>query len=116
MAGQTSDNMKGTDNTRDSTDWTHLAVVFAAFSVSGVLSVGFSRMLLNVVLNLDGSIWSGSWTYRLAYLLVGPPAYSLILVAVGTLMGKHAYFRHRVLRTWGRLLPWRAVERGLSRK
>ena len=76
----------------------------------------FSQFLLKGVMNLEGDIWSGPWSYRIAYLLLITPSYSLILVAVGTLLGKHSYFKQRVLRTWGYLLPKHLYRRIVSNK
>ena len=88
-----------------SVDWFHWAIVTVVFSITGVLSLLFSRFLLSGILHLEGGIWSGPWSFRIAYLLVIPPFYSVALVVVGTFFGKHTYFRQRVVRTWGRLLP-----------
>jgi hypothetical protein len=33
------------------------------------------------------------------------PSYSLLLLVTGTVFGKGAYFRMRVRRVWGRVLP-----------
>ena len=96
------------DSANKPVDWLHYLIVFIAFGITGFLSVLFSRFLLGGVLDLGGDIWSGPWSYRIAYLLLMPPSYSVILVVVGSLLGKHAYFRRRVLGMWGRLLPGRA--------
>ncbi len=85
----------------------HWSIVASVFTITGILSMLFGRLLLNGILHLDGNLWSGPWSYRIAYLLLIPPFYSVTLVAVGTLLGKHAYFKNRVLRMWSRLLPWR---------
>ena len=82
----------------------HYAIVFVVFGITGTLAALFSRLLLNTILDMDGSLWSGPWTYRLAYLALIPPSYSILLLGVGTLFGKHAYFKKRVLRIWGRPL------------
>ena len=96
------------DLTRASFDWFHWTIVAVVFGITGVLSLMFSRVLLNGMLHLEGGLWSGPWSYRIVYLLLIPPFYSVALVVVGTFFGKHAYFRRRVVRTWGRLLPrWR---------
>lgn len=85
--------------------WGHWAVVLLVYSITGSLSILLSRALLGNILGLDGGLLSGPWSYRIAYLLIVPPAYSVTLVLVGTIFGKHAYFKGRVLRIWGRLLP-----------
>ena len=95
--------------TRKPVDWQHWAIVIAVFSITGTLSVLLSEWLLQGVLNLEGGVWSGPWSYRVVYLLLIPPFYSVTLLVVGSLFGKHRYFKRHVLRTWGRLLPRRRV-------
>ncbi len=87
----------------------HYAVVILVFGLTGSLFVAvlalavavLSRVLLNGLLGMDGSLWAGGWGYRAAYLALIPPSYSVMLVAIGTLFGKHHYFRRRALRVWG---------------
>ena len=86
-------------------DWTHWTIVVVVFSITGFSAMLFGHFLLRSVLQLDGDLWSGPWSYRLFYLLLIMPVYSVTLVAVGTLLGKHAYFKQRVLRMWGFLMP-----------
>ena len=83
----------------------HYGVIFLAFGVTGGLTVLLSRLVLNGLLGLDGSLISGPWSYRLVYLALIPPVYSATLLAVGTLMGKRAFFQRRVVRLWGWALP-----------
>ena len=83
----------------------HYAVVFLVFGVTGGLTVFLSRLVLNGALGLDVSLVSGPWSYRLVYLALIPPVYSAILLSVGTLVGKRAFFQRRVVRLWGWALP-----------
>lgn len=83
----------------------HYAVIFVAFGVTGGLTVLVSRLVLNGLLGLEGSFVSGPWSYRLIYLALIPPVYSATLFAVGTLLGKRAFFQRRVVRLWGWALP-----------
>ncbi len=88
----------------------HWVIVIAVFSITGSLAVRLSGLVLKDVLGLEGSFWGGgflggSWTYRLVYLLLIPPAYSTLLAIIGTLFGKGPYFRARVVKMWRRLLP-----------
>ena len=83
----------------------HYGVIFLAFGVTGGLTVLLSRLVLNGLLGLDGSLISGPWSYRLVYLALIPPVYSATLLAVGTLLGKRAFFQRRVVRLWGWALP-----------
>ena len=92
------------DWVRQPIDWLHIAIVLAVFSITGFLSALFSGFLLRDILQLEGGIWSGPWSYRIAYVVLITPSYSAMLVLVGTLAGKHTYFKQRVLRMWGRML------------
>lgn len=77
----------------------------SVFSITGLSALVFSRVLFNVILDLEGSLWSGPWSYRALYLSVIPPFYSATLVLVGAIFGKRDYFATRVLKMWGRLIP-----------
>jgi len=89
----------------------HWLLVFVVFGITGSLSVLFSRFLLQNILNLEGGLISGPWSYRVVYLALIPPFYSLTLVTVGTVLGKGEYFRTRVVQMWLRLLPARLRRR-----
>lgn len=79
----------------------HYALVILVFGLTGSAAAALSRLLLNGLSGMDGSLWSGGGGYRAAYLALIPPSYSVMLVAIGTLFGKHHYFRRRALRVWG---------------
>ena len=83
----------------------HYAVVFVVFGVTGGIALLLSRLVLNGLLGLDGSFIAWPWAYRIAYLALILPSYSVILIAVGTLLGKRDFFQRRVMRLWGWLLP-----------
>ncbi len=85
--------------------WLHWLIVIVVFSITGSLAVWVARLLLHDALGLEGGFWTGPWTYRLAYLALIPPCYSVMLVIVGTVFGKGVYFRSRAVRMWSRLLP-----------
>ncbi len=86
-------------------NWPHLITILAVYSITGTLALQLSRLILNGALHMDGSFVSGPWAFRGAYILVMPPIYSLMLIAIGTVFGKYHYFRQRVLKMWGRILP-----------
>lgn len=46
------------------------------------------------VLGLEGSMKEGPWAYRICSIVIMSPIYSVLLVVVGTVFGRHAYFRH----------------------
>lgn len=80
----------------------HYLVVGIVFAITGTLAAILSRLLLNELLGLAGSFWGGPRSYQGVYLLLIPPSYSILLMAVGTLFGKREYFTQRVIRTWRR--------------
>ena len=106
---QTADYSKRRPGLRSGANWLHWATILAVYSITGTLATLLSRIILNGGLQIEGSLISGPWAYRGVYLLVIPPLYSLMLIAVGTAFGKHLYFRQRVVRMWGRLLPLKRV-------
>lgn len=89
-------------------DLRHWLIVMIVFGITGFSALVFSRLLFNVLIGMEGSLWSGPWSYRILYLSVIPPFYSLMLVLVGSLFGKREYFMSRVLKMWSRLIPGRA--------
>jgi len=107
-----SEDIGAPDRSRKPVDWVHWTIVLVVFGITGSLSVLLGQLLLKNFLNLEGEFWAGPWSYRIAYLLLIAPVYSVTLVLVGTLFGKHAYFKQKVLHMWGYLLPRR--KRGLG--
>ena len=85
--------------------WRDTVLVLVVFSITGSLSLYIVRPLLTSVLGLQGSMREGPWSYRILTLLLVPPAYSLMLLTIGTAVGRHVYFKRIALRMWGRLLP-----------
>ena len=91
--------------------WRHWLLVLVVFGITGSLTVLFSRFLMQDILNLQGGLISGPWSYRIVYVALIPPFYSLTLVTVGTIFGKGEYFRSRVVQMWLRFLPSRLRRR-----
>lgn len=82
----------------------HYLVRLIVYGITGSTAVFLSQLLLSTLLGLEGSLRSGPWSFRVTYLILIPPSYSMVLVAVGTLFGQRAYFARRVMRIWGRPL------------
>lgn len=85
--------------------WKEMALIFTVFGITGSGSMYIVRPMLHSVAGLEGSMKDGPWSYRLISLAVLMPAYSLMLVSIGTIAGRHHYFKRVALRMWGRLLP-----------
>ena len=51
------------------------------------------RPAVKNVLGLEGSFKDGPWAYRISTIVIMSPLYSILLVMVGTVFGRHAYFR-----------------------
>ena len=90
---------------RQAWDALHYPVVMLVFAVNGALAASLGHVLLNDVIGVEGSLWGGPWGYRALHVARIPPMYSALLVVTGTVFGKGAYFRMRVRRVWGRVLP-----------
>lgn len=53
-------------------------------------------------LGLKGSLKDGPWSYRICSIVVMTPIYATLLVVVGTVFGRHHYFRHFSVKMWSR--------------
>ena len=53
----------------------------------------------------------GPWSYRIGSLILLMPIYSVTLVCVGTIFGRHAYFKKFALRMWQRFIPSRFLRK-----
>lgn len=53
-------------------------------------------------LGLKGSFKDGPWSFRICSLVVMTPIYATLLLLVGTVFGRHAYFRHFSVKMWSR--------------
>ena len=95
---------------------TEAAVLFTVFGVTGSTSVACVRPLLKSTLGLEGDLWNGPWSFRVASLVLVSPVYSLILVTIGTLSGRHRFFANMGQKTICRFLPpsWRPKDRFCS--
>lgn len=114
MSSPSSQEMAASKRTDKPADWLHWTIVIVVFGITGTLSLLLTRFVLHDMFQVEGEIWAGPWSYRIAYLLVGPPAYTATLVVVGSVFGKHTYFKERALRTWRRLLPRRMSFRSVG--
>ncbi|KAJ3360100.1 hypothetical protein GGF32_008690 [Allomyces javanicus] len=85
--------------------WTEVSIVFGVFAVTGSSSMMVVRKGINKALGTEGSLRDGPNSWRAAYLVCGLPMYSLILLTLGTLSGRGAYFRTVLHRMYGRILP-----------
>lgn len=60
------------------------------------------RPAVGEVLGIKGSMREGPWTYRICSLVIMTPIYATLLVVVGTIFGRHAYFRHFSVKIFSR--------------
>ena len=86
------------------------AVLFCVFGVTGSSSVYFVRPCLKS-LGIEGSMKDGPWSYRILSFLLVSPIYSVILITVGTLAGRHRYFSNMGLKILKRFVPGRVGEK-----
>jgi hypothetical protein len=90
---------------RISQDARHYLIVIIVFGITGSAAVLMSRLVLTDGLGLEGTVWAGPWSYRIAYAAMIVPFYSITLIVVGTVFGKREFFAKRVLRMWLWWLP-----------
>jgi len=88
-----------------------LLLICTVFGITGSASMFLVRPLLKDVFGIEGSFKEGPNSYRLLCFAVCMPAYSLILLTVGTLAGRHHYFKNQVLKMWSRFDLRRYINR-----
>eukprot|EP01041_Mallomonas_annulata_P010409 gene10409-21712_t len=80
------------------------AVVFTVFGITGSSSVYFIRPVLSQ-LGLKGSLIEGPWSYRIGSILIISPVYASLLLAIGTISGRHRFFAEMSFRILRRFFP-----------
>jgi len=60
------------------------------------------RPMVSHGLGLKGSMKEGPWSYRICSIIIMTPLYAGLLVVVGTLFGRHAYFRFFAVKMFSR--------------
>ncbi|PRP79151.1 hypothetical protein PROFUN_13101 [Planoprotostelium fungivorum] len=90
--------------------WIDKILILLAFSITGSSSSFLIALILRNVFGLQGSLKAGPWSFRLATLILMMPVYSLLLLTIGTLLGRGEYFTKFVKRMWSRFLPRKKVQ------
>lgn len=89
------------------------AVAIAVFGVTGTLSMVAVRPSLKNLFGIEGSFVEGPNSYRIMSILCVSPVYAVILLAMGTLSGRHNYFAKMSMKILGRFVPKSFVHRVL---
>ncbi|RKO93154.1 hypothetical protein BDK51DRAFT_51754 [Blyttiomyces helicus] len=86
-----------------------VGIICTVFAITGSSAVRIVHPVIVNVFGVDGGFLAGPWLYRGLYIMTTLPTYSLILVTVGTLLGRGAFFQAQASRMWKRFLPrkWR---------
>ncbi|KAI9293401.1 hypothetical protein K502DRAFT_325344 [Neoconidiobolus thromboides FSU 785] len=95
--------------------WKDVLIVGTVFSITGSLSLKLVQPSLNFV-GIQGNFKDGPWTYRAAHLTLSPPSWCLMLVTIGTLFGKQAYFAAVAKRVLSRFMIGSKVKSALLTK
>jgi len=79
-------------------------VIMCVFAMTGILITQIAPVILSGIIGIEGGFISGPWSYRILYIVMIPPIYYLLLISIGTLLGKGKFFRGRIKNTWGKIL------------
>jgi hypothetical protein len=74
--------------------YVEMTLLCTVFAISGTTTMVLVRPAVSNILGLHGSMKDGPWSYRLCSIFIMTPIYPIVLVSVGTIFGRHAYFRH----------------------
>jgi hypothetical protein len=81
------------------------AVAIAVFGATGTLSVLAVRPSLKTLFGIEGTLIDGPNSYRLMSILCVSPVYAMVLLAIGTVSGRHNYFAKMSMKILGRFVP-----------
>jgi hypothetical protein len=87
------------------------AIAFVVFGVTGSSSVAVVRPTLKATTGIEGSLIHGPNSYRVMSIVAVSPIYACMLVAYGTVAGRHRYFAMMAYKIFGRFLPQFALKR-----
>lgn len=79
-----------------------MVLVCTVFAITGSSTMIVVRPAVSKGLGLHGSMKDGPWSYRICSLVIMTPIYATLLVMVGTVFGRHHYFRHFSVKMWSR--------------
>lgn len=79
-----------------------MVLICTVFAITGSSTMVLVRPAVSNVLGLEGSLKDGPWSYRVCSLVIMTPLYASLLVVVGTVFGRHAYFRHFAVKMFSR--------------
>ena len=79
-------------------------VICTVFAITGSSTLLFVRPVLKQF-GIEGSMIEGPWSYRISSIVLISPIYSVILISLGTLAGRHRFFSNMGVKILGRMLP-----------
>lgn len=79
-----------------------VTLICTVFAITGSSTMVLVRPAVSKGLGLEGSLKDGPWSYRICSIVVMTPIYATLLVVVGTVFGRHHYFRHFSVKMWSR--------------
>jgi hypothetical protein len=79
-----------------------MVLLCTVFAITGTSTMIVVRPAVSEILGLKGSLKDGPWSYRLCSLIIMTPLYAINLVLVGTIFGRHFYFRHFAVKMFSR--------------
>mmetsp|Transcript_10031 Transcript_10031/g.20057 ORF Transcript_10031/g.20057 Transcript_10031/m.20057 type:complete len:157 (+) Transcript_10031:347-817(+) len=71
-------------------------------SIANPITIMQVRPAVSDVLGLKGSFKEGPWSYRICSIVIMTPLYASLLVVVGTIFGRHTYFRFFAVKMFSR--------------
>jgi hypothetical protein len=79
-----------------------MLLICTVFGITGTSTMILVRPAVSEILGIQGSLKDGPWSYRICSIVIMTPIYSFLLVIVGTVFGRHAYFRHFAVKMFSR--------------
>lgn len=70
-----------------------MGLITTVFAITGTSTMIIVRPAVSNLCQLEGSFKEGPWAYRIGSIVVMFPCYPILLTIVGTLAGRHVYFK-----------------------
>lgn len=93
-----------------------MTLICTVFAITGSSTMFLVRPAMSEILGLEGSLKDGPWSYRICSLVIMTPLYATLLVCVGTIFGRHAYFRYFSVKMFSRFgVPPQLMDKNFER-
>lgn len=79
-----------------------VTLICTVFAITGSSTMMLVRPAVKDILGIRGNWIDGPWSYRICSLVIMTPVYATLLIGVGTIFGRHTYFKFFAIKIFSR--------------